>query len=109
MHQFLPDFVSQSQQSTPATPTTTSTSTTTYPNPTQNQQSTPASASASAPAPASQAPPTDDVIEAIIQQATSARATPDGRPLRDTRTQLFVGNVCQVGLFRWIRALTSVV
>ena len=38
-------------------------------------------------------PPTDDAIEAIIQQATSARPSPDGRPLRDTRTQLFVGNV----------------
>lgn len=36
-------------------------------------------------------PPTDDAIEAIIQQATSAR--PSERPLRDTRTQLFVGNV----------------
>src|SRR5437016_5556148 len=42
-------------------------------------------------------PPTDDAIEAIIQHATSARPSPssaDGRPLRDTRTQLFVGNVC---------------
>ncbi|KAF8155705.1 hypothetical protein B0H34DRAFT_850470 [Crassisporium funariophilum] len=39
--------------------------------------------------------PTDDAIEAIIQLATSARPSPDGRtgPLRDTRTQLFVGNL----------------
>ncbi|KAF8879645.1 hypothetical protein CPB84DRAFT_1649165, partial [Gymnopilus junonius] len=36
--------------------------------------------------------PTDDAIEAIIQQATSAKPT-EGRPLRDTRTQLFVGNL----------------
>jgi len=39
--------------------------------------------------------PTDDVIEAIIQQATAARSG-DSRPLRDTRTQLFVGNVRSV-------------
>ncbi|KAF8178273.1 hypothetical protein BJ912DRAFT_668300 [Pholiota molesta] len=38
-------------------------------------------------------PPTDDAIEALILQATSARISPDGRPLRDTRTQLFVGNL----------------
>jgi hypothetical protein len=40
------------------------------------------------------ATPTDDAIEAVIQQATSA--APYSRPasgLRDTRTQLFVGNV----------------
>lgn len=39
--------------------------------------------------------PTNDDIEAVIQMATSARPTPDGRPVppRDTRTQLFVGNV----------------
>ncbi|KAF8637834.1 hypothetical protein AX17_002464 [Amanita inopinata Kibby_2008] len=38
---------------------------------------------------------TNDDIEAIIQMATSARPTPDGRaaPPRDTRTQLFVGNL----------------
>lgn len=38
---------------------------------------------------------TNDDIEAVIQMATSARPSPDGRtgPLRDTRTQLFVGNV----------------
>lgn len=36
--------------------------------------------------------PTDDAIEALIQQATSAKPS-EGRPLRDTRTQLFVGNV----------------
>ena len=39
--------------------------------------------------------PTDDAIEAIIQQATSN--APLRSPLRDTRTQLFVGNV----LFRF--------
>jgi hypothetical protein len=39
-------------------------------------------------------PPSNDDIEAVIQMATSARPTPDGRGgLRDTRTQLFVGNV----------------
>jgi hypothetical protein len=39
-------------------------------------------------------PPSNDDIEAVIQMATSARSTPDGRGgLRDTRTQLFVGNV----------------
>ncbi|PPR06810.1 hypothetical protein CVT26_003836 [Gymnopilus dilepis] len=37
-------------------------------------------------------PPTDDAIEAIIQQATSAKQ-PEPRSLRDTRTQLFVGNL----------------
>ncbi|KDR79980.1 hypothetical protein GALMADRAFT_62660 [Galerina marginata CBS 339.88] len=37
--------------------------------------------------------PTDDAIEAIIQQATSARPLAEGRPLRDTRTQLFIGNL----------------
>lgn len=41
------------------------------------------------------APPTNDDIEAIIQMATSSRSSPDGKggPMRDTRTQLFVGNV----------------
>ena len=45
--------------------------------------------------------PSDDAIEAIIQQATSAATTPyprTGGPLRDTRTQLFVGNVLFVFL-----------
>lgn len=38
---------------------------------------------------------TNDDIEAVIQMATSSRPSPDGRsvPLKDTRTQLFVGNV----------------
>ncbi|RDB27901.1 hypothetical protein Hypma_002218 [Hypsizygus marmoreus] len=38
---------------------------------------------------------TNDDIEAVIQMATSSRPTPDGRsvPLKDTRTQLFVGNL----------------
>jgi len=42
--------------------------------------------------------PTDDAIEAIIQQATAARSG-DSRPLKDTRTQLFVGNVRSVSYF----------
>jgi hypothetical protein len=37
--------------------------------------------------------PTDDDIEAIIQMATSARPSSRVSPLKDTRTQLFVGNV----------------
>lgn len=38
---------------------------------------------------------TNDDIEAVIQMATSSRSSADGRsgPLKDTRTQLFVGNV----------------
>lgn len=96
MHQFLADLASQSQQHpAPASTTTSTTHATTYLGLHQGQQQT-ASGSASAPGPASHSqtsPPTDDVIEAVIQQATSARATPDGRPLRDTRTQLFIGNV----------------
>lgn len=48
-----------------------------------------------APSPGTPFQPTNDDIEAVIQMATSARATPDGRtvPPRDTRTQLFVGNL----------------
>ncbi|KAK0203718.1 RNA-binding domain-containing protein [Desarmillaria ectypa] len=51
----------------------------------------PSRSSLISPAPA----PTNDDIEAVIQMATSARASPDGRtgPPRDTRTQLFVGNL----------------
>lgn len=54
-------------------------------------QDGPSRSSLISPAPA----PTNDDIEAVIQMATSARASPDGRtgPPRDTRTQLFVGNV----------------
>jgi len=39
-------------------------------------------------------PPTNEEIDAVIQQATSSVSS-DGRhvPLKDTRTQLFVGNV----------------
>lgn len=37
--------------------------------------------------------PTNDDIEAIIQMATSAHAGPAHLPPRDTRTQLFVGNL----------------
>ena len=42
-------------------------------------------------------PPTSDEIDAVIQQATSSVSS-DGRhvPLKDTRTQLFVGNVCSL-------------
>ena len=36
--------------------------------------------------------PTNQDIEAVIQMATSGRGGPT--PTRDTRTQLFVGNVC---------------
>ncbi|KAG6898951.1 hypothetical protein C0993_002368 [Termitomyces sp. T159_Od127] len=38
---------------------------------------------------------TNDDIEAVIHAATSARASPDARPApsKDTRTQLFVGNL----------------
>ncbi|THH13424.1 hypothetical protein EW146_g6792 [Bondarzewia mesenterica] len=38
--------------------------------------------------------PTSDEIDAVIQMATSSRPSPDGRPipLKDTRTQLFIGN-----------------
>ncbi|KAF9051654.1 hypothetical protein BJ165DRAFT_1340519 [Panaeolus papilionaceus] len=41
------------------------------------------------------AKPTDDAIEAIIHHATSSRPSPDPRslPAKDTRTQLFVGNL----------------
>lgn len=55
--------------------------------------SRPTSALPQSPSPPAQ--PTNDDIEAVIQMATSARQTPDGRsgPLKDTRTQLFVGNV----------------
>ncbi|KAG6824826.1 hypothetical protein H0H92_005689, partial [Tricholoma furcatifolium] len=37
----------------------------------------------------------NDDIEAVIQMATSSRSSPDTRPLpsKDTRTQLFVGNL----------------
>jgi hypothetical protein len=40
--------------------------------------------------------PSNDDIEAVIQMATSSSKTQDSRqlaPLRDTRAQLFVGNV----------------
>ena len=50
------------------------------------------------PSPKSPSPPpqpSNDDIEAVIQMATSAGQTPDGRsiPIKDTRIQLFVGNV----------------
>ncbi|VDB88901.1 unnamed protein product [Peniophora sp. CBMAI 1063] len=39
--------------------------------------------------------PTSEEVEAVIQAATSQRSEPDGKiiPLKDTRTQLFVGNL----------------
>ncbi|KAI0026383.1 hypothetical protein K488DRAFT_66851, partial [Vararia minispora EC-137] len=39
--------------------------------------------------------PTSEEIDRVIQAATSQRTDPDGRivPLKDTRTQLFVGNL----------------
>ncbi|KAF9530170.1 hypothetical protein CPB83DRAFT_763507 [Crepidotus variabilis] len=37
--------------------------------------------------------PTDDAIEALIHHATTSRPHLENRPLRDTRTQLFVGNL----------------
>jgi len=68
-------------------------------NTTQTSSSSPSSAVApilspnpSLPLPAH--PPTNEEIDAVIQQATSSVSS-DGRhvPLKDTRTQLFVGNV----------------
>lgn len=48
--------------------------------------------------------PTIDEVEAVIRQATSTRPTPDGRPPpgKDTRTQLFVGNVSFLFSFGWL-------
>ena len=39
--------------------------------------------------------PTNEEVEAVIKMATSTRPTPDGRPPpgKDTRTQLYAGNV----------------
>lgn len=50
------------------------------------------------------APPTDDEVEAVIRMATSTRPTPDGRPPpgKDTRTQLFVGNVSPLFFTRFV-------
>ncbi|KAF8549137.1 RNA-binding domain-containing protein [Imleria badia] len=42
--------------------------------------------------PATRSTPTNDDIEAVIKMATSSHPSLD-RPLRDTRTQLFVGNL----------------
>ena len=53
--------------------------------------------------------PSDDAIEAIIQQATSAAPySRPGGPLRDTRTQLFVGNVLLFFFFRFLASLMSI-
>ena len=51
--------------------------------------------------PASPRAPTNEDIEAVIKMATSTRPTADGRPPpgKDTRTQLFVGNVSAPQLF----------
>ena len=51
--------------------------------------------------------PTDDAIEAIIQQATSAAPSKPSGSLRDTRTQLFVGNVLLFFFFRFLASLMS--
>lgn len=55
--------------------------------------SRPASARPKSPSPPP--PPSNDDIEAVIQMATASRQNLDGRsgPPKDTRTQLFVGNV----------------
>ena len=54
-----------------------------------------------------QANPTDDAIEAVIQHATSNApyAARSSVPLRDTRTQLFVGNVLLFFFFRFLALL----
>ncbi|KAF7763533.1 hypothetical protein Agabi119p4_8070 [Agaricus bisporus var. burnettii] len=60
---------------------------------TQSLLSRPASAHPKSPSPPPQ--PSNDDIEAVIQMATASRQNPDGRsgPPKDTRTQLFVGNL----------------
>ncbi|KAI0002140.1 hypothetical protein BJV74DRAFT_817212 [Russula compacta] len=65
----------------------------------QSTSSSPSSAivpalSSNPPPPLPAHPPTSEEIDAVIQQATSSVSS-DGRhiPLKDTRTQLFVGNV----------------
>jgi hypothetical protein len=64
--------------------------------PSPSSAAAPASSSHSLPPPPLPVhpPPTSDQIDAVIQQATSSVSS-DGRhfPLKDTRTQLFVGNV----------------
>lgn len=62
----------------------------------QSLLSRPASAHPKSPSPPPQ--PSNDDIEAVIQMATASRQNPDGRsgPPKDTRTQLFVGNVTSV-------------
>ena len=52
-----------------------------------------------------QSHPTDDAIEAVIQQATATAPYSRSAPLRDTRTQLFVGNVILVFLIQISRSL----
>jgi len=60
----------------------------------QDSASRPPSVSATSPGSPIHAP-TLDQIDAVIQMATSSRSSQDGRPipLKDTRTQLYVGNV----------------
>ncbi|KAI5120096.1 hypothetical protein M0805_001252 [Coniferiporia weirii] len=57
--------------------------------------STAASSTAASAAATPPALPTNDEVEAVIKMATSTRPTPDGRPPpgKDTRTQLFTGNL----------------
>ncbi|KAG8822736.1 hypothetical protein FRC19_005354 [Serendipita sp. 401] len=60
-----------------------------------SRSDSPTAATARAPSPIDRTVPSDEAIEHIIQQAT-ASAMASGRPPiigRDTRTQLFVGNL----------------
>ncbi|EJC99311.1 RNA-binding domain-containing protein [Fomitiporia mediterranea MF3/22] len=74
----------------PTSPNTVSLS----PTPTSGHTS-PGSPSASVTSTAPTALPSDEEVEAVIKQATSTIPTPDGRPPpgKDTRTQLFAGNL----------------
>ena len=52
--------------------------------------------------------PSNDDIEAVIRMATAASADRSPAPLKDTRTQLFVGNVCPLpGLLLRPHSLSS--
>ncbi|KAF5389657.1 hypothetical protein D9757_004115 [Collybiopsis confluens] len=63
------------------------------PSPQKSDSRSPALSAATSPTPP--IAPTNEDIEAVIQMATSSRSSPDGRagPAKDTRTQLFVGNL----------------
>jgi hypothetical protein len=62
------------------------------PQPSPPQQPRTSTSTSPEPFPPSRSAPTNDDIEAVIKMATSSHPSID-RPLRDTRTQLFVGNV----------------